>query len=203
MARRSDHSREELAAMVIAGARAIVRDEGWRAVSMRGIAARIGYAPGSIYNAVGDIDAVLLRVNAGTLTELAANLEVVVARTAPGVAGAVAIADAYVTYVMGHARLWAALIERPPPVPAPDWYAVPRAGLVEIVAEAIAPLFPDAVLRRRAVLSLWASLQGLATLALGGNMAFADEGLDTREIARSIVRRYLSGRDDDPAIAEA
>jgi AcrR family transcriptional regulator len=201
MARRSDHSREELAAMVIAGTRAIVRDEGWRAVSMRGIAARIGYAPGSIYNAVGDIDAVLLRVNAGTLTELVANLEMEVARTVPGEGGAVAIADAYVTYVTAHARLWAALIERPPPVPAPDWYAVPRARLVEIVAEAIAPLFPDAVLRRRAVLSLWASLQGLATLALGGNMAFADEGLDTREIARSIVRRYLSGHDGDPAIA--
>jgi hypothetical protein len=67
----------------------------------------------------------------------------------------------------------------------------------------IAPLFPDTVLRRRAVLSLWASLQGLATLALGGNMAFADEGLDTREIARSIVRRYLSGHDGEPAIVGA
>ena len=109
MARRSDHSREELAAMVIGGARTIVREEGWRAVSMRGVAARIGYAPGSIYNAVGDIDAVLLRVNADTLSQLLGQLRTAAARSGLGKEGTLAVADAYVTYVIEHARLWAAL----------------------------------------------------------------------------------------------
>ena len=192
MARRSDHSREELAAMVVQGARAIARTEGWQAVSMRGIATRIGYAPGSIYNAVGDIDLVLLRVNAETLGELGADLETVLAKTGPGLEGALALADAYIGYVTKHARLWAALMERPPPVPAPDWYAIARARLVEIVGAAIAPLFPDAHARRLAVLALWAALQGVASLTLGGNLAFAGEGLNARRLARSIVRRYLT-----------
>jgi AcrR family transcriptional regulator len=194
MARRSDHSRDELAAMVIGGARAIVLKKGWRAVSMRGIAERIGYAPGSIYNAVGDIDEVLLRVNANTLTQLLTALEGAAACVQPGIDGALAVADAYVTFVMAHAKLWAALIERPPPVSAPDWYGEPRARLVEIVAHVIAPTFPDTAERRRAVLALWASLQGTASLAVGGNLAFS--GGDPRDIARSIVRRYLSGRED-------
>jgi AcrR family transcriptional regulator len=193
MARRSDHSRDELAAMVVGGARAIVRDEGWRAVSMRGIAARIGYAPGSIYNAVGDIDAVLLRVNAQTLSDLAEHLDAAVAQTRPGADGALAVADAYMRFVTGHARLWAALIERPPPQPAPAWYAAPRARLVESVARVIAPAFPDPAQRRRAVVALWAALQGVATLAVGGNLAFAGDDLDPCIIARAIVRRYLSG----------
>src|SRR6185437_7160825 len=84
MARRSDHSRDELAALVIGGARDIAQEEGWRAVSMRGIATRIGYAPGSIYNAVGDIDAVLLRINADTLARLVAAFDEAVAYTGPG-----------------------------------------------------------------------------------------------------------------------
>ena len=196
MARRSDHSRDELAAMVIGGARAIAQEEGWRAVSMRGIAARIGYAPGSIYNAVGDIDAVLLRINADTLARLIAAFDAAVARVGPGFDGALAVADTYVSFVTAHAKLWAALIERPPPVPAPEWYAAPRARLVEIVAQVIAPAFPDPTQRRRAVLALWASLQGVASLAVGGNLAFAGADIDPRDIARSVVRRYLSGRDD-------
>lgn len=178
--------------MMVEGARAIAQAEGWRAVTMRGIAARIGYAPGSIYNAVGDIDVVLLRVNAGTLSELGAELESVLARTGPGLEGALAVADAYMRYVLKHPRLWAALMERPPPVPAPDWYAAPRAKLVAMVDGMIAPLFPEAQARRRAVLALWASLQGVTSLTLGGNLAFASEGLEARDIARSIVLRYLT-----------
>lgn len=181
--------------MVIGGARAIVRDEGWRAVSMRGIAARIGYAPGSIYNAVGDIDEVLLRVNADTLSRLAAALEPAAARPVPALERALAVADAYIDFVTAQARHWAALIERPPPAAAPDWYAAPRARLIEIVADAIAPFFSDADERRLAVLALWAALQGVASLAIGGNLAFAGADLDPREIARAIVRRYLAGSD--------
>lgn len=195
MARRSDHSREELAAMVIAAARAVTEENGWRAVSMRGIAARIGYTPGSIYNAVGDIDAVLLRVNSGTLTQLAARLEAAIMQVRPGVDAALATADAYMTFVMTHALLWAALIEWPPPAPAPDWYTQPRTRLIEIVAAAIAPIFPDTAERRRAVLALWAALQGVASLAVGGNLDFAGADTDPHDIARSIVRRYLSGNE--------
>lgn len=195
MARRSDHSREELAAMVIDGARAIIRKENWRAVSMRGIAAKIGYAPGSIYNAVGDLDVVLLRVNADTLTQLGRELDDVVAKTPPGMACALAVADTYISFVTTHARLWAALIEKPPPAKAPNWYAEPRARLIEIVGQVIAPIIPDAGERRRAVLALWASLQGVASLALGGNLAFAAADTNPREIARSILRRYLSGQE--------
>ena len=44
------------------------------------------------------------------------------------------------------------------------------------------------------MLALWAALQGVASLAAGGNLAFAGAD-DPRAIARSIVRRYLSVSD--------
>jgi len=200
MARRSDHSREELSGLVIAAARTIAAKAGWPAVTMRAIAGRIGYAPGSIYNAVGDLDAVLLRVNAATLETLAVELEAVLERFGPETditARALALADSYMRFVEKNARLWASVLERVPRAedPVPDWYAAPRLRLIESVSAAIAPVFPQVKARRRAVVALWAALQGVAALAIGGNLAFAAGEIAPRDIARSIVLRYLTGRE--------
>ncbi|TWB51437.1 TetR/AcrR family transcriptional regulator [Nitrospirillum viridazoti] len=198
MARRSDHSREELAALVLQAARKIVVEEGAEAVTMRKMAALIGYAPGSIYNAVGDLDAVLRQVNAMTLKQMADQLDAVVAAHGPGtLENALAIAEGYVDFVLKNPNLWAALLNRPPqPGEAvPDSYSRPRARLIEIVATAIAPLFTDIVARQRAVVALWAALQGVASLASGGNYEFLARDIDPKDIARSIVRRYLTGFD--------
>jgi len=199
MARRSDHSRNELAELVIAAARDIVAEEGARGVTMRRIAGMIGYAAGSIYNAVGDIDIVLMRVNAGTLELLGATLEAVIAAGGDQtpIQRARLIAETYMDFVAAHAPFWAALLERPPAPdqPVPDWYAAPRARLIEIVAETLAPLFANADERRRSVIALWAALQGVAALVAGGNLAFAGPQLNAKEIALSIVDRYLTGHE--------
>ena len=200
MARRSDHSRDQLAGLVIAAARGIVETQGRSGVTMRKIAAEIGYSAGSIYNAVGDQEAVLRQVDAATLQGLVACLEAVLAdpATASGsLEKAVGIADAYIGYVVENARLWSALLERPP-LPGEevaDFYALPRARLIALVGEVIAPFFTDEAALRRSVVALWSSLQGVASLAAGGNLHFLGQTIDPHEIARTIVKRYLSGQD--------
>jgi AcrR family transcriptional regulator len=200
MARRSDHSREELAALVVAAAGKATAEEGWRSATMRRIASEIGYAPGSIYNAVGDLDQVILRVNAATLDDLARSLTAAIgAMKSPkgSLDTALTITDAYMDYVAENANLWTAVLEHPPenPETTPEWYAEPRARLIEIVGDALAPLYPNDKARWRAVIALWAALQGVASLAEGGNLAFAVTDLDAHDIARSIVRRYLTGNE--------
>ena len=196
MARRSDHSRDELAALVLEAARKIVTEEGADAVTMRKMGTMIGYAPGSIYNAVGDLEAVHREVNALTLKDMVAKLEGVLAVHQPGmIECALAIAEHYVDFVTQNPRLWAALLAQPPQPGAPlaESYSRPRARLIEIVATAIAPLFTDDMARRKAVIALWAALQGVASLASGGNYQFLASDLAPKDIARSIVRRYLTG----------
>ena len=198
MARRSDHSRDELATLVLDSARKIIMEGGVEAVTMRKVGAMIGYAPGSIYNAVGDLDAVLREVNAMTLRDLVIQLEETLARYRTGTIDcALMIAENYVDFVTRRPRLWAALLARPPErgEAVPDSYAQPRARLIEIVATAIGPLFPDGAARQTAVVALWAALQGVASLAIGGNYQFIAVELSPKEIARSIVRRYLTGTD--------
>jgi AcrR family transcriptional regulator len=198
MARRSDHSRDELAALVVQAARSIIVEEGAGAVTMRKMGALIGYAPGSIYNAVGDLDAVLRQVNGRTMEDMAELLDAVAASHEPGtMESALAIAETYIDFVTKNPALWASLLARPPqPGEAvPESYTRPRARLIEIVAASIAPRFTDDVARQRAVVALWAALQGVASLALGGNYYFMAGHLGPREIARSIVKRYLTGTD--------
>ena len=199
MARRSDHSRDELAALVLESARKIVIEEGAEAVTMRKMGAMIGYAPGSIYNAVGDLDAVLREVNALTLKDMAGQLDESLAGQKPGTMEcALAIAETYIEFVTRNPRLWTALLARPPQPgePVPDSYTVPRARLIEIVATAIGPLFADERAKQKAVVALWAALQGAASLAIGGNYQFIASDLAPKEIARSIVLRYLTGTEE-------
>src|SRR4051812_43532547 len=111
MARRADHTREELAELVVKAAEKLARREGLRGVGMRRIAAEIGYAPGSIYNAVGDLDQVILRVNARTLKRLRTHLAGLVDAGRPALDNALAVARGYLDFVARQPRLWGLIIE--------------------------------------------------------------------------------------------
>ncbi len=67
MGRRSDHSRDNLRAMILEAARAILAADGLRGLTARRIAKAIGYSPGTLYNFFTNIDELILHVNAQTL----------------------------------------------------------------------------------------------------------------------------------------
>lgn len=199
MARRSDHSRGQLADLVLNAARALATEDGLRAVTMRSIAGRIGYAPGSIYNAVGDLDTVLLRLKADTLNRLADHLESVLGSTVrhDRMESLIVVAEAYLGFVADHARLWALLFEHRMPAGTPpvDWFEAARARPIAIMDGLLVPFFENPAARRRATTALWASLQGVAALSIAGTLTATDETADAVDIARSIVRRYLTGHE--------
>ena len=67
---RGELDREGFLLLVVDAAEAIARENGLRGLGMRKLAAAVGYAPNSIYHAVGDLDQVVLRVNARTFGRL-------------------------------------------------------------------------------------------------------------------------------------
>jgi AcrR family transcriptional regulator len=194
MARRTDHSREELADLVIRAAEALASEEGLRGVAMRRIATAIGYAPGSIYNAVGDLDAVVLRVNARTLERLRAHLARVVDPARAPLNNALAVADGYLDFVMRQPRLWGLILEHVLPRGSafPDWYATALGETTRLVDDVLRPLIADEAERRRSVATLWAALHGLASLAASGKLAVVDED-DPHAMAHLLIRRFLEG----------
>ncbi|MBB2960485.1 AcrR family transcriptional regulator [Methylobacterium sp. R2-1] len=189
---RGEHDREGFISLVAGTAESLVRNEGFRALGMRRLAAAIGYAPNSIYNAVGDLDQVVLRVNARTLARLHAALEAVIDPDRAPRDNALALADAYLVFVAADPRVWSLLFEHlaAPEQPFPDWYAAALAQPVGLVDTVLAPLITEPDERRRAVAALWAALHGLASLSTSRKLAVLTPD-PPRELARLLVGRFL------------
>jgi AcrR family transcriptional regulator len=189
---RGEHNRDEFLALVTKAAEGLVRREGLRGLGMRRLASTIGYAPNSIYNAVGDLDAVTMRVNARTLARLQATLEAAVASEAAPPEKAMALADAYLAFVAADPQVWSLVYEHQiaPDSAFPDWYAEALGQTTDLVARVLAPMIPDADERRQAVATLWAALHGLASLSTSRKLAVLTPE-SPRDLARLLIRRFL------------
>lgn len=190
---RGEHDRDGFVAMTAQAAESIVRNEGLRALGMRRLAAAIGYAPNSIYNAVGDVDQVVLRVNARTLGRLHDALVAVIDPGRPPRENALALADAYLAFVAADPYVWSLLFEHyaAPDVPFPDWYTEALSRTTGLVDSVLAPLIPEPAERRQAVAALWAGLHGLASLSTSHKLAVLVPE-SPRVLARMLVGRFLA-----------
>ena len=67
MARRKDHSHEQLHTMATDAARELAEEEGLRGITARRIADKIGYSAGTLYNVFENLDDLIVHLNGSTL----------------------------------------------------------------------------------------------------------------------------------------
>ncbi|MBE7203046.1 MAG: WHG domain-containing protein [Parafilimonas terrae] len=192
--RRGEHSRDDFVDLVVDAAEGIAAAEGLRGLALRRIATAIGYAPNSIYNAVGDLDDIVLKVNARTLARLRGALA---SALKPGSAPRDAIltlADAYLDFVLAHRQVWSLLFEHSLAAdrPWPGWYADELARTTLVVGDVLAPLVPDPTARGELVAALWAALHGIASLAASDKLG-AVTPADPHRLGRLMVGSCLDG----------
>ena len=195
MARRSDHSREELHAMVMSSARGIVQQEGLRALTARSLAAAIGYSPGTLYNLFENLDELALHVNASTLDALHA------AVSEEGMSGNPEddldrMLRRYLAFLEDNPTLWTAIFDyrHPSESALPEWYLGRVQRLMGLVETAISPLFApgeDKELSEAAAV-LWSGLHGICTLAQDGRLSLVS-AQSVPQMARSLIANYLTG----------
>lgn len=70
MGRRGEHSKDELTAMALDAAVALLEEEGPKRLTTRAVAGRIGYTVGSLYFVFRNREDLILQVNERTLDEL-------------------------------------------------------------------------------------------------------------------------------------
>src|SRR5512134_2973721 len=75
MARRSEHSQEQIREMVLSADEYIIVEEGVEALTVRKIAMEIGYTVGSIYMVFANMQDLMMHVKGRTLDMLAAELQ--------------------------------------------------------------------------------------------------------------------------------
>jgi AcrR family transcriptional regulator len=165
---------------------------GLRGVGVRAIAAQLGISPGTIYNVVGDIDDVILLVNAQTLRRLQTALLAEFSSERDPMSNVFAIADAYIDFVIGNAKSWSMILEHSfaSEKLLPNWYLSELNKTIDLVDRALKPVIADKRERRRSVATLWASLQGLASLAASGKLSMVDQD-DPHDLARLLISRFF------------
>ena len=190
MARRSDHTREELTELAIEAAVALIEENGFAQFSARQVAAKIGYTVGTIYNVFGSYDALLFHVNARTLDHWYDFLQT---RLKRGKAEPLRVlARGYADYARTHYNRWLALFEhhRDKSTPVPDWYQ-DRIGRFFAMLEDTIPPSAGRKAKRDAQV-LWAGIHGISILSLTGRLELI--GADSTDaLVNALIDNYLDG----------
>ncbi|WP_120077688.1 TetR/AcrR family transcriptional regulator [Aurantiacibacter odishensis] len=181
MGRRSDHTPEELRALLVREGHALILERGFSRFSAREAARRAGYSVGTIYNVFGSLDGYLLAVNSHTFRLWSVWLE----RALDGVphegtARIEALVRAYFSFAAEHANAWMSIydhrIDRETEIAKEDVAA--REGLTAIVDREVGQWMgtgADDAATRRLVRSLIATVHGHCSLWLSGSYALMNE----------------------------
>ena len=195
MARRSDHTREELRELALTAAERIVVEQGHTHLSARKVAQTIGYTVGTLYLVFENLDDLILQVNARTLDRLHARMLEVKRKCRDPRACLLRLGEAYIDFATEDPdRWWLIFDHRFDRREVPDWYQDNVARMFELVEE----LLQAAAARRsrqtvrQAARALWSGVHGICTLALTGRMAVAGVA-SVHSLVRSLIDNFLKG----------
>lgn len=195
MARRYDHSREELYEMILTEARRQVMEGGLRSMSARKIAKEIGYSVGTIYNVFLNFDDLILHLNSNTLDLLRENLSISSEDLQPA-DQLRELAGGYIKFTRTNENLWNCLFDNRLQLNdgLPDWYSAKIDLLLEMIEQAIAPLFAtdDKFARHQSAWVLWCSFHGICSLA---NFERTDDAAAAyaTSLTDQLIENYLAG----------
>ena len=196
MARRNDHSRDEIHRMALDAAERIVAREGYKGLSARKVAAAIDYTVGTLYLVFENLDDLVLQVNGRTLDALFARLLKQHAQAGDTERDLQSLADAYIAYAEKEAPRWTMLFDS---VTAkgdslPAWYQDKLSLVFGLIENALAPAAPG---RSRTEIAqaarvLWAGVHGICILKIRQRMDLAG-GQSASEMAAMLIGNFLAG----------
>ena len=195
MARRSDHSREELTEMALAASARIVAKKGSQALTARAVAAAIGYSPGTLYLVFHNLDDLIFHLNARTLDELGEKLyEAATWAEGPGETLRV-LARAYIRFARDNPHRWNLVFTHhlADTETAPAFYQSRVDTLFSGVEEVLAPLGAGSLAHAASsARALWGGVHGICALGLNGKLRLAG-GVSMESLADILVNNFLTG----------
>ena len=201
MARRSDHTREELKELILSTAWKIVGAEGFEGLTARRLATEIGYAPGTIYNLFKSMDDLYLAVNSLTLDRL---LQVLSSKScndpkkAP-IQNMKKMAALYMEFARDYRPYWLMLFSHrlPEGRKVQSWYQDKITQLFGPLEGLMKPLFNSGQDKKRktAARVLWASVHGLCFLQETGKIQVVTGKLSpgSPEMSGYLIDTFISG----------
>lgn len=170
MAETSSSTRVAAQPRILARASAILETEGLEAVQARRIAQEAGCSVGTIYNVYGDIDGLIVAINAETLSQLGE----VVRASADATSGnsletaMLALAMAYMRFALENRQRWEAVFKHRFAAgrEVPPSYLDDQARLLAVIEGVLRPVIQEPAGRAVAARALFGSVHGIVALAL-------------------------------------
>lgn len=195
MARRSEHTQEEIRQMVLNAAEAIVAEEGPGALKVRNIALEIGYTVGSVYMVFDNMADLILHLKGRTLDSIAEHL-VQPARNLSAEQSLLQLAQAYLYYAKHHHHRWQMLFApHPNQVESlPGWYLEKIEHLFQPVEQQLQRLQAQATPTQlsQAARTLWSGVHGTCFLALSGSLK-ATGAQDAEAMVTLLTQNFIHG----------
>ncbi len=148
-----------------------IETDGLKNLRARDLAKDAGCALGAIYNVFGDLNDLVLAVNARTFKRLgAAVAESLAEAPQDATEQLIVMSHAYHRFAAENFNTWRALFdfERPAGEAAPDWYLHEMGQLFAYIDAPLSVIFPDHDSQKRALLTkaLFSSVHGIVFLGL-------------------------------------
>lgn len=201
MARRSEHSKEDLQKIAIQAGIELIEEKGFSQFSARAVAGKMGYTVGTLYHLFGTLDDFILQINGTTLDMCYESLE----RGMRVRKGNIIhyLARGYLQFARLHYQRWQALFlhHLQEGKVTPDWYAAKTSQFHALVVEALLPHTNDDIEQAKHLSKvLWASIHGVCVLALSGKLEMAGTSDSAEALLVTLVDTTLAGIEHDQSI---
>lgn len=192
MARRNDHSRDELKEMAIASGQQIIKSEGFANFSARKAAKDIGYTIGTIYNIFASHHDFILHINLVTLQDISKYISL--KTTKSGEEALKQMVSAYIEFAHNDYNRWSALFEHimPKGEPIPHWYQIEINKIFSTVESHFKTIINDEKTAKTAAITLWAGIHGICQLGLTGKLELTGNE-SVENLANSFIYNYIRG----------
>lgn len=185
MARRKDHSREELTHLAVEAGRQLIIEDGPTALTARNVASAIGYTPGTLYNLFDGINGLIATINIQSMNQFAVVLAEQNKRFTDHRSRLEGLTTAYIEFHKTEPQLWSLLFAYPNEFKS-DAYQTAIHDLFGHVITATSPISSCANEARQRAKLLWATLHGICLLSSSGKL-----NIEIEDPTEELVARFL------------
>jgi AcrR family transcriptional regulator len=196
MARRNDHTREEIKEMALKAAETMMLKNGKDGLSARKVAQEIGYTVGTLYLVFKNLDDLILHVNGRTLDRLYEKLSSEQQSSSDSKTALLQLAKTYINFAQNESNRWKVIFEHriQSDNATPDWYRKRVIKMFTAVENHLSKLAPHKSHSeiKDAARALWGGVHGICMLALTDNLDIT--GVESADaLTQSLINNYLAG----------